>query len=316
MRYCTGCGRPADRCDGSCRRPLDPPRHCGECGRKLAVQVTPGGYRAACREHGPVGPGAYQVAARNIAADSNNKIHDDTVARRYGFAGGLVPGVVVHAYLTHLPAERWGLDWLTAGGLHSRFVKPVYDGDVVFVDADGDTLTARTATADPAATATVRAPSPQGGEVLDPARWLHLPLPHAEDRPPASAEAFAAHPVLGALDVTFRADLGAQYLGAIGETLPLYAELGIAHPGWLIAQANHVLAANVTLGPWIHVESDVQHLGLIRDGDAVSTRAVVLGTSERKGHRFVELDVLIVDGAERPVLRARHVAIYQPRLAG
>jgi acyl dehydratase len=57
----------------------------------------------------------------------------------------------------------------------------------------------------------------------------------------------------------------------------------------------------------------VQHLGLVHDGDLVSTRARVVETTERKGHKFVDLDVLIVNGDEEPVLRARHVAIYEPR---
>ena len=33
----------------------------------------------------------YKVQAYNTARDSENKMHDDTVARRYGFTGGLVP---------------------------------------------------------------------------------------------------------------------------------------------------------------------------------------------------------------------------------
>ncbi|MHB1488108.1 MAG: biotin synthase auxiliary protein BsaP [Acidimicrobiales bacterium] len=52
--YCTGCGRPACKCAGSCRRELDPPRFCPNCGRKMAVQVTPTGWHARCRDHGPV----------------------------------------------------------------------------------------------------------------------------------------------------------------------------------------------------------------------------------------------------------------------
>ncbi|HEX2049899.1 MAG TPA: hypothetical protein VHJ34_04605 [Actinomycetota bacterium] len=54
--HCAGCGRPATECDGSCRRPLDPPRFCAQCGRKLDVQVTPTGYRARCRRHGDATP--------------------------------------------------------------------------------------------------------------------------------------------------------------------------------------------------------------------------------------------------------------------
>ncbi|MDE3086164.1 MAG: hypothetical protein KGJ77_05295 [Acidobacteriota bacterium] len=48
---CTGCGLPTDACEG-CRRPLDPPRFCPHCGGRLAVRVTPAGYRATCRAHG------------------------------------------------------------------------------------------------------------------------------------------------------------------------------------------------------------------------------------------------------------------------
>ena len=48
---------------------------------------------------------AYRVTAYNTSKQSENKIHDDTVARRFGFSGGLVPGVDVMAYMMHL--ARW-----------------------------------------------------------------------------------------------------------------------------------------------------------------------------------------------------------------
>ena len=69
---------------------------------------------------------------------------------------------------------------------------------------------------------------------------------------------------------------------------------------------------NVALGPWIHVGSDVTQLGLVHDGDALDVRAVVLDEHERKGHRFVVLDVA-VDAAGRPVQRVTHTAIHTPR---
>ena len=53
--HCTGCGEPGDRCPG-CQRPLDPPRFCPRCGRRLTVAVSPGGFRARCRDHGRSDP--------------------------------------------------------------------------------------------------------------------------------------------------------------------------------------------------------------------------------------------------------------------
>jgi hypothetical protein len=52
--YCVGCGRDAAECDGACRGALEPPRFCPTCGRKLDVQVTPQGFSARCRKHGPL----------------------------------------------------------------------------------------------------------------------------------------------------------------------------------------------------------------------------------------------------------------------
>jgi len=47
--HCTGCG--STSCPG-CNRTLDPPRFCATCSRRLTVTVTPGGWRARCRDHG------------------------------------------------------------------------------------------------------------------------------------------------------------------------------------------------------------------------------------------------------------------------
>ena len=66
----------------------------------------------------------YQVQAYNLSHASENKIHDDAVAQKLGFAGGLVPGV-----------ERWGRAWLERGRMECRFLKPVYDGRIAVVTA-------------------------------------------------------------------------------------------------------------------------------------------------------------------------------------
>src|SRR6187401_2181209 len=78
----------------------------------------------------------YRVSAYNTSKHSENKMHDDTVAKRYGFDGGLVPGVDVMAYMMHLPVARWGRAFLERGLIEARFVKPVYDGELVDVTGE------------------------------------------------------------------------------------------------------------------------------------------------------------------------------------
>src|SRR5215469_12933905 len=85
----------------------------------------------------------YRVSAYNTAKQSENKMHDDTVARQFGFSGGLVPGVDVMAYMMHMPVAKWGRAFLERGRLAARFVKPGYDGEIAEVSAleDGGALT-------------------------------------------------------------------------------------------------------------------------------------------------------------------------------
>ncbi|HZE47703.1 MAG TPA: hypothetical protein VE087_12555, partial [Xanthobacteraceae bacterium] len=80
----------------------------------------------------------YRVSAYNTAHESENKIHDDATARRFGFGGGLVPGVDVYGYITHMPVARWGRAWLERGTAECRFFKPVYDGETATVIAGED----------------------------------------------------------------------------------------------------------------------------------------------------------------------------------
>src|SRR6266702_4384152 len=78
----------------------------------------------------------YRVSAYNTSKHSENKIHDDAVAKRYGFSGGLVPGVDVMAYMMHLPVAKWGRAFLERGLIEARFVKPVYDGETAELVGD------------------------------------------------------------------------------------------------------------------------------------------------------------------------------------
>jgi acyl dehydratase len=264
----------------------------------------------------------YRVVARNTATASANKIHDDAVARRYGFAGGLVPGVDVYAYMTHPAAAAWGLDWVERGSMRARFLAPVYEGEEVVVagevgpSSNAHRMALELRGPDGSVRASGEAQLPEDTVPPRPAGdWAAVD--QADDPPEASPTSLAAGTALALAPHGFHADnAAAEYLAEIGESLPLYADHGVAHPGWLLRDANRVLSANVRLGPWIHVESVVQHHGLVHDGDVVDARATVTREWERRGHRFVELDVGLSAGGDRLVAQIDHTAIYRPRPKG
>jgi hypothetical protein len=149
----------------------------------------------------------------------------------------------------------------------------------------------------------------------DDAEPVAAPVPDPARRPPAGADTLAPGTVLGTLERRWDAADRAQYLDLLGDDVDVYDRLGVAHPGALIRAANSVLSSSVRLGPWIHVASATRLLGLVHDGDVVTTYGRVIDRFERKGHRFVELDVRSVV-AGRPVMAVRHTAIYEPRLVG
>jgi acyl dehydratase len=251
----------------------------------------------------------HALVAFNTATASANKIHDDAVAAGLGFRGGLVPGVDVYAYLCHPPAAAWGLDWLQRGSMRARFHRPVYDGQrVTITPEDGGRLALWDEEGVRCADGEAALGEPAERPDVD--RWPDVP--QASEPPPAAPEVLVPGTAFGLAPHGFHADKAAEYLADVREDLDLYPRERVAHPGWILRDANYVLSANVRLGPWIHVESTVQHHGLVHDGQEVSARAIVTAEWEHKGHRFVRLDVLhLADG--RAVATTDHTAIYRPR---
>ena len=104
-----------------------------------------------------------------------------------------------------------------------------------------------------------------------------------------------------------------QYLSDIRETHPLYASEMLVHPAIALRLANSALKENVKLGPWIHAASAIRHCSLARAGVTLAAHAVVAANYERKGHRYVELDVVVVADERRAVAQIRHTVIYRLR---
>jgi hypothetical protein len=256
---------------------------------------------------------AYQVRARNLAPDSDNKIHDDDVAQRFGFSGALVPGVEVFAYAVHPFVDAWGVRFLDGGTLAIRFRRPVYDGDVVDITAqpepDGQTWTFQANGQDGEVRALGTATGP--ASVAPPVDIDRFPLAPLPAEPPVADEnSLAPGTALGIIVEVATAEACADYLSGINETSTLYADEGVVHPGLLLRMVNASLFRNVMLGPWIHTQSECTLLGAARVGSTLSSRAIVTDLSSRNGNDYVHYDALVL-ADEAPVLLAHHTAIYR-----
>jgi acyl dehydratase len=239
-------------------------------------------------------------------------MHDDAVARRFGFAGGLVPGVDVMAYMMHLPVARWGRAFLERGLMDARFLKPVYDGETVEIrgsERDGIVTIEAVSRTELCATGSATLPSAPRTVALSDFRDVG---PVAE-RHPVDEASFAEGSWLGTAARVWPAATNAAYRADIRENDPIYAREGLGHPGLLQKVMNWLLVDNVILGPWIHVGSRMQILSALQPDDEITARAKVIANYEKKGHRFVELDALVVANGRTPLAHCHHVAIYQPR---
>src|SRR5438105_8157374 len=174
----------------------------------------------------------YRVQAHNTSKQSENKIHDDAVARRYGFSGGLVPGVDVMAYMMHLPVATWGRAFLERGLIEARFVKPVYDGEIADVTGEENdgVLSIRVESrgqlcATGSASLPAAAPSVSISDFRETAAVTERKL--------VNAASYELGKWLGTLPRAWAGEAATEYLTEVRERDPIYAREGLGHPGLL-----------------------------------------------------------------------------------
>jgi acyl dehydratase len=254
----------------------------------------------------------YRVQAYNTAKQSENKMHDDTVAKRFGFSGGLVPGVDVMAYMMHQPVAKWGRAFLERGLIDVRFVKPVYDGEMAELTADeSNGVLSIEVHSRGELCATGTASLPASAPVVSIADYEAVAA--VAERRPVNAASYEVGKWLGTTPLDWAGGAASEYLRNIREADPIYAKEGLGHPGLLQRVMNRALVDNAILGPWIHVGSRMQLLSAAKAGDVITARAKVIGNYDKKGHRFVELDALVIANGKTPLAHCHHTAIYQPR---
>src|SRR5260370_200331 len=234
----------------------------------------------------------FRVTAHNTAPDSENKIHDDRVARGDGCRGGLVPGVTVYGYMIPPVLERLGRAWLEHGGMSLRLVAPCYEGEMVLVRCDGSTVSAEREDGSLYASGVV--------DMDESARPVAAslgfrPLPETYERPIASPQTIVP-----------------GQLGSIRHPLDVTNEADI--PERLLRMANEIMVQNFRLSPWIHAGSEVRHHYLAACSQEIMVSGVIQECFERKGRHFAvaAVEMSANDGAResRLVATVRHTFIY------
>jgi acyl dehydratase len=272
------------------------------------------------------------VIAHNPSTASDNKIHDDDVARQYGFRGGLVPGVIVYAYTTIPLNAALGESWLGNGEATITFVNPAYDGEQLLAQAtvaeiseeeagrrvrfeiraenrDGVRCSSGNAIAIDAAAA----PPPP----LTVPDFLDLaPSAVPNPRPELELETAPIGAVLAPLTLPTTIETARAYAQMVGDESPIFSTGSLygpplLHPGWLLGNCNTIFVQNYAFGPWIHTRSQIRYLGPALAGRTFTYHGKFIDAYERRGHHYAVLDIFCQDDNGQPVTQVRHTAIFK-----
>lgn len=222
----------------------------------------------------------WSTTAINLPEHADNIIHTDAGARAAGFPGALVAGVTTYAYLTHVPATAWGLDWLERGGATIRFKQPVLDGETVDCRVGDQRVADEAAGADQVGGVTVEACV--SGDVRAVATFGRTREP-IERRDGSELE-----PISFTLD-----DSWSDYGIRGGDDCELYSKHAIAHPTSWPRIANAFFHEQVVSGPWIHVRSGIAHHAVAPVGSRIRATACLVERFESRAGTRAILDVRI-----------------------
>jgi hypothetical protein len=261
----------------------------------------------------------YQVTAYNYAHDSDNKIHDDETAARYGFKGGLVPGVADYAYLSRAVFQLWGEPWLRGGTMKAKFIKPIYHGEVATAiaaseDDPGNPDQAALSLLNPTGVrCAVGSASLQADTAApDIADYpYHAPLA-ATARPLPTIETFGAGRILGSVEYVHDAQEARELSQSLFvEALESASGETLWHPALCLSCANRIIKENIQLGAWVHTASRVDYFDQPMQGEQVTLRGTVADTYDKRGHIVTELDLAMFADARRALVKIRHTAIIR-----
>jgi len=258
----------------------------------------------------------YRTRASVDPSDSTNLLYHDEYALKYGFSAGLVSGVSIYSYMSRSLIEFLGKDWLERGSAEVRFMHPAYDGDEIKVTGCLTSVTNEgTLCIDYQGTNNHGIACAVGTAKLE--VCLQVPEPHSNDyaagrrkmHRPIALETLKVGEELAPIKSPFTWNIHWEYCQKIlRDHHLLYQQL--MHPGWLLLQANLILAANYNLPPWIHVSSAVQNYHALSDEGEVETRGYVENRYEEKGAHYVVLN-LAVFCQDRCLSSIRHTAIFR-----
>jgi acyl dehydratase len=234
----------------------------------------------------------HTAVARNFAEASENKIHSDDIAKRFGFTGALVPGVTVFGHLAWPLTQRFGETWLQGSWVTTRFIKPAYHAETISLldrETGKKSVAVECTNAANVLLATLECTLEGAQPGVDPHAFVGGGT-DPKERVEIAWETVHVDEPFALYDWKPDEAHNREYAARVDDDTELFSR-GVLHPHAILSQANQVLVRRFAMPAWIHTGSEVRFRRLLRVGDAIEVRAVPLEKWERKGHQFIKLYV-------------------------
>lgn len=253
----------------------------------------------------------FEVQTFNDAAESENKIHDDAVATRYGFEGALVGGVVIFGHMSYLPIKDEGEGWLIDNRAEVRFLKPAYDKEQLGIEYDSDRKTGEVRCFNPAGTLIATMTNNHGEYEPDPVHKIP-PAQEAVEREEISWDNLLTDKPAPAHVWQPDYEQNVRFSEQLQDHNRIYRE-GDAppvHPFWMLRECNAAFMRSFILPAWMHVGSKITFHQPLRVGQEIEVRMVPTDKWERKGHHFTTLYIPFLVNGEVYV-EVEHTSIFR-----
>ncbi len=265
----------------------------------------------------------FSITALNDASDSENRMHSDEVAARYGFSGALVSGVNVFGYMTQPLVAAQGAAWFNNLGFNVRFLLPAYEHDEISI--------ASKASDEEPKTLCTQAVNQQGVRLATLDSWHNAELDRQsaetlqrladstatnyseKDRPLISWESIELNKPAAIWHWTPSSEENQKHVLAQRDSASCYSTAStpeVVHPYYLLDTCNKALMRMFLLPAWIHVGSECALLRPLQVGEPLRIDCVATAKWERKGHQFIRLKIIMAT-ASALLFEAEHTAIFR-----
>lgn len=259
----------------------------------------------------------FSILAFNNAQSSENRIHSDEIAAKFGFKGALVSGANLFGYLSQPLVAHYRESWLQTNIINVEFIKPAYQDDLLTIktkDLSCDSSSRAHCTymynAENQLLAKLKSSQPDQLPEVNQLAQIYR-KPEELKRQEISWDIINENKPWPTYVWKPTQEDNLQRVSTQRDQCAIYQSTrGHIHPYYLLESCNKALMRKFIMPAWIHTGSRLILRKPLQVGQTIEIRTTPAQKWERKGHQFVKLYIAMLTD-NTVALEAEHIAIFK-----